>query len=117
MRQVKRSVLAALLCTAGLGVLTVSASAAQTQALPTPTVRAAGAVIVTQPLATPTVRAVGVVTVTGTPAPRAGGVPLEFVPPLVAVGMGALGMGAVVLRRGRGARQNQAQSQTSDDQA
>ena len=75
--------------------------AAQPLPTPTPVVRVGGAVGVTnlQPGATPTVRAVGVVSVTQTTAPRAGSIPLEFVPPLLAGAFAAISGGALLLRR------------------
>jgi ABC-type sugar transport system substrate-binding protein len=91
-------------------VVLISAAAAQAepaaQALstPTPVVRVGGAVGVTnlQPGATPTVRAVGVVSVTQTTAPRAGGLPLEFVPPLIGGAVAAISGGVLLLRRRSG---------------
>jgi hypothetical protein len=91
-------------------VLLVSAAGAQigtqaqTQPLGTPPVRV-GVVGVQsgQPSATPTVRVIGVVSVTQTQtgAPRAGGLPLEFLPPLVAGGAAFVGGGLLLLRSRR----------------
>jgi hypothetical protein len=67
------------------------------QVVPSPSPSAAAPVV---PAAAPAVSPAASPAVT-TPAPRAGGFPVELAWPMVAGGVAALGAGAYVLRRGK----------------
>jgi hypothetical protein len=72
-----------------IGILASSTPDVAAQAVPSPSPLPAAS---PSPVASP---------VTTTPAPRAGGFPMELAWPMLAGGAAAVGAGAVLLRRGR----------------